>query len=80
MDNFRTRLTEDGAISIPPEYLQALGLRVGDEVILRLEDGAIHLFTIERAIRHAQELARSYIPEGRSLADELIAERRQEAD
>jgi bifunctional DNA-binding transcriptional regulator/antitoxin component of YhaV-PrlF toxin-antitoxin module len=80
MDNFRTRLTEGGAISIPPEYLQALGLRAGDEVILRLEDGAIYLFTIGQAIRHAQELVRSYISEGRSLADELIAERRQEVD
>jgi deoxyribodipyrimidine photolyase len=32
-----------------------------------------------RSIRKAQKLVRRYIPEGRSLADELIAERRAEA-
>jgi antitoxin component of MazEF toxin-antitoxin module len=42
----RTKLAEDGTIALPPEYLQALGLQAGDEVILRLEDGAIRIFTI----------------------------------
>jgi deoxyribodipyrimidine photolyase len=35
--------------------------------------------TIGRRIKRAQALVRRYIPEGRSLADELIAERRAEA-
>ena len=32
-----------------------------------------------KAIRRAQEILAKYVPEGRSLADELIAERRAEA-
>ena len=32
-----------------------------------------------RAIRRAQEIVRRYVPPGRSLVDELIRERREEA-
>ena len=34
---------------------------------------------IKKAIRRAQERVRRYVPEGVSLSDELIAERRAEA-
>ena len=34
---------------------------------------------LKKAIRRAQERIRRYVPEGVSLADELIAERRAEA-
>ena len=75
----RTRVSEGGRIVIPAEFREALGLAVGDEVRLRLDDGEIRIFTLEHAIRRAQELVRRYVPEGVSLVDELIAERRAEA-
>ena len=78
MTQVRTKLTEGGRIVIPAEYRQALGLQIGDEVILRLENGEVRIYTPEQAIKYAQELVRRYIPEGRSLSDELIAERRME--
>jgi hypothetical protein len=36
--------------------------------------------TRKQQLRRAQELVRSHISASRSLADELIAERREEAD
>ena len=75
----KTRITEGGRIVIPAEYRKALGLQVGDEVMLTLDDGELRIMTIEAAIRRAQEIVSRYVPEGRSLADELIAERRAEA-
>ena len=78
MTEMRVKVAEDGRIVIPAEYRQALGLHVGDDVILRLEDGEVRILTLQKAIQRAQELVRRYIPEGRSLADELIAERRME--
>jgi antitoxin PrlF len=72
---FKTKLAEGGRIVIPAEYRQALGLHVGDELILRLENGEVRIFTTRQAIRRAQELVRRYIPQKRSLSDELIAER-----
>jgi len=78
MTEIRTKLAEGGRIVIPAEYRQALNLHVGDEVILRLEDGALRIYTPSQAIKYAQELLRPYLPRDRSLSDELIAERRKE--
>ena len=78
MTEIRTKLAEGGRIVIPAEYRQALNLHVGDEVILRLEDGALRIYTLSQAIKYAQELLHPYLPRDRSLSDELIAERRKE--
>lgn len=78
MNVVKTKLGENGEIVIPAEYLQVLGLEVGDMVILRLEDGEVRISTPQGAIRKAQELVSFYLPEERSLSDELIAERRLE--
>lgn len=78
MHQFKTKLGEGGQIVIPPEYLQILGLEVGDTVILRLGDGEMRIFAPQKAIRKAQELVSEYLPEERSLSDELIEERRLE--
>lgn len=73
------RLGESGRIVIPAEYRKALGVRAGDELILSLEEGAVRILTPREGIRRAQAAVRSRVPPGRSLADELIAERRQES-
>jgi len=78
MNVVKTKLGENGEIVIPAEYLQVLELQFGDEVILRLEDGEILVVTSKQAIRKAQDLVQQYLPEERSLSDELIAERRLE--
>ena len=44
MNQVKTKLAEGGRIVIPAEYRQALGLQIGDEVILRLEDGAVRIW------------------------------------
>lgn len=80
MLDVRTKLAEGGRIVIPAEYRQALGLRIGDEVILRLVDGEVRIFTPQQAIKHAQELVRHYVLEGRSLSDELLQERKTERE
>lgn len=49
-----------------------------NELILHLEDGEVHIFTPQQAIKRAQDLVSRYLAQGRSLADELIAERHAE--
>jgi AbrB family looped-hinge helix DNA binding protein len=78
MTQVKTKIGEGGRIVIPAEYRQALGLQVGDEVILRLEGRELRIFTLNQAIKRAQELVSRSIPQERSLTDELIAERRRE--
>jgi antitoxin PrlF len=78
MFEFKTKLGEGGRIVIPAEYRQALNLHVGDDIIFRLKAGELHVLTPDQAIKQARALVRPYMPPGRLLSEELIAERRQE--
>lgn len=75
----RTRLNENGRLVIPASYRKALGIKAGDEVILRLEDDELRITTMKHKIERAQRLVRKYVKPGISLVDELIAERREAA-
>ncbi len=75
----KTKISEGGRVAIPAEYFNQLGLEVGDDVIVRLVDGEIRIFTLAQAIQQAQAWVRSFTPTDRSLVDELIQERRQES-
>jgi bifunctional DNA-binding transcriptional regulator/antitoxin component of YhaV-PrlF toxin-antitoxin module len=61
------------------EIRKALGIKDGDTVLWELVDGEARLTTRRERLRRAQAFVRQYLPEGVSLADELIAERRAEA-
>ncbi|MBP5972180.1 AbrB/MazE/SpoVT family DNA-binding domain-containing protein [Brasilonema sp. CT11] len=78
MQTIKTKISEGGRVVIPSEYRKQLGLEVGDEVMIGLVNGELRIFTLDMAIKRAQEIVRRYVPQGRSLSDELIAERRQE--
>ena len=75
----RTRVNENGRVVIPASYRKALGIKAGDEVILRMEDDELRITTMKRRIERAQRRIRQYVKPGVSLADELIAERREAA-
>ncbi|MHB8600916.1 MAG: AbrB/MazE/SpoVT family DNA-binding domain-containing protein [Ktedonobacteraceae bacterium] len=79
MHEIKTKLLEGCSVVIPVPYCQALGLQTGDELIMRLEDGEIRIVTPQSQLKHAQDLIRHYIPQGRLLSDELLAERRLES-
>ena len=74
-----TKIGAGGRIVIPADLRREIGADVGDEVILRLVAGEIHILTRSEAIRKAQALVRKSIPASRSLVKELIQERRKEA-
>ncbi len=80
METFRTKLAPGGRIVVPADLRRALGLKQGDEVLMRLEDSQVWLYTRAQAIREAQELVRKIVPEGVSLVDELLQERRREVE
>jgi len=79
MTETKLRVNENGRVVIPAEFRKALGISAGDEVIVRLEDDELKITTVKGRIARAQRLVRQYIKPGRSLADELIAERKREA-
>jgi AbrB family looped-hinge helix DNA binding protein len=78
MQAIKTIILESGIV-IPTEYRKELGLEVGDEVMIQLVDGEIRIFTLQQAVKRSQEIVSQYVPEQRSLSNELIEERRQES-
>jgi AbrB family looped-hinge helix DNA binding protein len=75
----RTRVNENGRVVIPSSFRKALGIEVGDEVVLRIEDDELRITTQQRRIQRAQRRARQKL-KGVSLVDELLAERRAAAN
>lgn len=73
----KTRVNENGRVVIPASFRKALGIRAGDEVVLRLEEGELRISTLKRRIERAQQLVRKHVRPGTSLVNELIAERRE---
>ena len=77
--SIKTKVTEGGRIVIPAKMRDALGIKVGKNVTLTLKNGALEITTRDEAFRRIEEMMKPHIKPGRSVVDELIAERRREA-
>ena len=75
----RQRVNENGRVVIPASFRKALGINIGDEVVLRMEDDELKITTLKRRVERAQRLVRKHVKRGTSLVDNLIAERRKAA-
>lgn len=80
MSRMMTTLDEQGRLLLPLEIRRSLGLEAGDRVVLELDETGVR-FSLSRegAVKRAQALVRKYVPEGRSLSEELLEERRRES-
>ena len=72
----RTRIEGKGRVVIPASFRTALGLKVGDEIDLRIEDNEIRISTLKSRLERSRQRLRKFVKPGRLLSDELIAERR----
>lgn len=79
MSDVRGKLAAGGRLVIPAEYRRALGIKVGDEVVLRLSSHEVRVMPLRDAIRRAQKIVRRHVKKGESLSEELLRERRAEA-
>lgn len=75
----RARINQNGRVVIPASFRKALGIRGGDELLLRMEDDEVRITTLRRRLERAQRRIREYVKPGTPLVDELIAERREAA-
>ena len=74
-----TAVGKGGVVKLPAEFLAALDVAEGDQVQLALDGDGVRVLSRAGAIRELQDQVRRHIPEGVSLVDELLAERRAEA-
>jgi AbrB family looped-hinge helix DNA binding protein len=70
------RLDNLGRIILPKSLRSAASLQGGDELVITIENGSIVMRSFDEAIQKLLDEFCEGIPEGVSLADELIAERR----
>ena len=75
-----TKIGKGGRIVIPAAMRKLIGVSEGDELILRYRDGRLEIMTVRQAVQEAQNLVSRFVPEDRRLVDELLAERRAEAE
>ncbi|MGC8876941.1 AbrB/MazE/SpoVT family DNA-binding domain-containing protein [Thermus sp.] len=76
---YLTHLGAKGRVVLPAEVRKALGLKEGDRLLLRVrEDGTLELLSAREVARRALGLF-AHVAPGRSLVEELLAERREEA-
>lgn len=80
MDKLPVRIGEGGRIVIPSEYRKALQLNIGDELYLHMDQNRLILMTRKQAIAYVQERMSQYKTEDRILSEELIMERKDEAN
>lgn len=78
MNEIAARIDTSGRLVIPARLRADLGLTPGAAVVLRVADGELRVVARAEAVRAAQARVRRYVKAGRSLAGELIAERRAE--
>jgi AbrB family looped-hinge helix DNA binding protein len=80
MSESRTQLGPAGRVVIPAAWRRRLGLRPGDPLILLLEEDSVRILTPAEAVRRAQGIVRRHVGQDRSLSEELLRDRRREAD
>jgi bifunctional DNA-binding transcriptional regulator/antitoxin component of YhaV-PrlF toxin-antitoxin module len=64
---------------LPPCARERFGLLEGDELIAEVDAFGIHLYSLEQAARRSAALLAPYLNPGRSLSEELLRDRRDEA-
>lgn len=78
-ESTRVRVDSAGRVVIPSATRDRLGIAPGQDLILTEEGDGIYLRTFDQAIAAAQAAFAPYRRPGISIVDELIRERREEA-
>lgn len=76
----KTTMGHGGRVVIPSAMRRRLNLKAGEAINVSLESDGIVITTPAMALRRLQKRFSEVVPSGVSLADELIAERRREAE
>jgi AbrB family looped-hinge helix DNA binding protein len=75
------KIIEGGKFVIPAQMRRAMGIARGDTVVVELlPEGELRVRSLAAAIRKAQSIVGQSISPDRSLANELMRERKEEAD
>jgi AbrB family looped-hinge helix DNA binding protein len=77
-ERYTVALGERGRLVLPAQLRRRLDLHPGDRLIATIDEGGFHVVLAREQARRLYGFYQDLAP-GRSLSDELIAERREEA-
>jgi AbrB family looped-hinge helix DNA binding protein len=80
MKSQAVKIIDGGKLIIPAAFRRSLGFDTGDTVVVELDEDGLYVRSLSSAVRRAQQIVREFVPDEVNLADELIAERRIEAE
>ena len=76
----RKTLVEGDDFVVPASFRDAMGVKPGDTVLVELHGRELRISPDLSALERIQEFLAPYAPQGSYLSDQLIAERRAEAE
>lgn len=76
----QTRMTKEGRVLIPAELRKSLGLKDQEPLTIYVQDGEIRIVSRLQAIKQMQRRMAVHRVEGVSVVDELLRERREQAE
>jgi antitoxin PrlF len=75
------KIMSGGRLQLPVVIRKHLGLSDGDTVVLEVKDNTLYIRSYDESVKRAQARLKYLMPEdGTRLSDELIADRRKEAE
>jgi len=77
---YKTRIGDEGRIVLPLDWRKAVHAGPGDELVIQARDDGLHISTVQQAIERFQRTVAQHVPPEVNLVDELIRERRAEAE
>lgn len=80
MDELTVSVAENGRVVLPLVLRRRLNVVRGGTVVIREEEGRVLLESVDDAIARAQALVRQFAPGATGVVDELLSERRAEAE
>lgn len=81
MSTLQARIEPGNKIVLPSRVLKELNVEEGNGIEFRVENGAVQIVpSVHERVQRLQERMKKYIKPGHSIVDELIAERRAEAE
>jgi AbrB family looped-hinge helix DNA binding protein len=68
-----------GRLVIPAPMRAALGIKIGDRLMVRLDGNELRVHTYEEGLRQAREIVGKYLPANADPVDDFLKWKRQQA-
>lgn len=79
-ETFHVRVSQGRRVVLPTEACRRLKVGVGDMLIVKVEESGVELQSPDTVLARFRRLLNEKVPPGKSVVDDLIAERRRESE